>query len=135
MVECGGVDSKKWCAAGNVVSAPRVEHARVEIGEGDHRNAGSDDSQQRACAVWHPLKTHLSPFAGGEGIQRGVKSEMARGGWDEFFAEQCRVGWVVADDVDMRVWHGRRICAEIQSPSSLNKQLSPIKKQHPTGGW
>ena len=68
MVECGGVDSKKWCTAGNVVSAPRVEHARVEIGEGDDRSASSDDGQQRACAVWHPAKTHLSPFCRGRGI-------------------------------------------------------------------
>ena len=65
-------------------------------------------SNARALYGIQPRRT-FHRFAGGEGIQRGVKSEMARGGWDEFFAEQCRVGWVVADDVDMRVWHGRRI--------------------------
>ena len=99
MAECRGVDGRDGVLQVTWLQHPWVEHARGEIWEGDHRRAGSDDSQQRACAVWHPPKTHLSPFFRGRGIPRGIKSEVTRAGWDEFFTGLGRVGWVVADDV------------------------------------
>ena len=65
MAECRGMDSRSSVLQVTWFQHPQVEHARVEIGEGDDRSAGSDDGQQRACAVWHPAKTHLSPFCRG----------------------------------------------------------------------
>ena len=73
MPEYGGVDGRDGVLQITWFQHPRVEHEGVEIGEGDHRSAGSDDSQQRARCVASSQDAPFTVFTGEEASREASK--------------------------------------------------------------
>ena len=73
MPEYGGVDGRDGVLQIMRFQHPRMEHEGVEIGEGDHRSAGSDDSQQRARCVASSQDAPLTVFTGEEASREASK--------------------------------------------------------------